>query len=70
MIKNEMKIVKDGAKIRVIVNEVDNDYPPITVVGHVYVFNSRVVADKSFSTDEFTKAIGFKFNKGEVEWKE
>lgn len=67
--KKELKIIKDGSKIRIIVNEVDENYPAAMVVGHVYVFNSRIITDKSFSISEFTNLIGCSFNKHEVSWK-
>lgn len=70
MIKNKMKVVKDGAKVRVIVAEVDTARKAIEIVGHEYKFNSRIVGDKSFSAYEFSQLIGFDFKKGEIEWKE
>lgn len=68
MIQNKMKIVKDGSKIRFIVVEVDTSRPAVQVIGHTYSFNSKIVADKSFSADEFSKQVGFNFKKGELEW--
>ena len=70
MIKNKMKVVKDGAKVRVIVTEVDTARKAIEIVGHEYKFNSRIVGDKSFSAYEFSQLVGFDFKKGEIEWKE
>ena len=70
MIKNKMKVVKDGAKVRVIVTEVDASRKAIEIVGHEYKFNSRIVGDKSFSAYEFSQLVGFDFKKGEIEWKE
>ena len=70
MLKNEMKVVKDGSKIRVIVKSVDTSAPPVRIEGHIYKFNSEIVADKSLSAYEFSQAMGFNFNKGDIEWKE
>ena len=70
MIKNKMKVVKNGAKVRVIVTEVDTSRKAIEIVGHEYKFNSRIVGDKSFSAYEFSQLVGFDFKKGEIEWKE
>ena len=70
MLKNEMKIVKDGSKIRVIVKEVDTSAPPVKIVGHIYQFNSKIVEDKSFSAFEFSNLLGFNFKKGDIEWDE
>ena len=66
--KRVMKIVKDGTKLRVLVKEVDTSKPKIEMVGHEYRFNNRIVADKSFSALEFSKAIGFDFRKGDIDW--
>ena len=72
MIKNKIKVVKDGAKLRVIITEVDESRPAIELVGHEYKFNSTIVGDKSFSAIEFVRLIGFGFDfkRGEIEWKE
>ena len=72
MIKNKIKVVKDGAKLRVIITEVDESRPAIELVGHEYKFNSAIVGDKSFSAVEFVQLIGFGFDfkRGEIEWKE
>ena len=72
MIKNKIKVVKDGAKLRVIVTEVDESRPAVELVGHEYRFNSAIVADKSFSAVKFAQLIGFglDFKRGEISWKE
>lgn len=70
MIKNKMKIVKDGSKIRVIVNKVDTGAPVVQVVGHEYQFNSKIICDQSFSAYEFSQMLGFGFLKGDIEWSE
>ena len=72
MIKNKIKVVKDGAKLRVIVTEVDTSRAPIELISHEYKFNSSIVGDKSFSAVEFAQLIGFGFDfkRGQIEWNE
>ena len=65
-----MKIVKDGSKIRVIVNKVDTSAPAVQIVGHEYQFNSEIIRDQSFSAYEFSQLLGFGFPKGDIEWNE
>lgn len=68
MLIKEMKIVKDGPKIRVIVNQVDTSRPAVERDGMVYVFNGQIIEDLRYSADEFSKLIGLKVAKGKIKW--
>ena len=70
MIKNKMKIVKDGPKIRVIISAIDVSSPPVQLVGHTYQFNAEIIQDLSFSAFEFSQLLGLNFMKGDIAWNE